>query len=114
MQIVSLFCKIDAFFLEYEAYVSSRCILQRFLDPTTFRRRHTGSNFATEKLSKHTLSHIRIVFAPLLTQVWHPRTARRAMPAPAVYTPLKGKTDHRSNFAENHDNDQRSHYSADR
>ena len=26
MHIVSLFCEIDAFFLEYEAYVSSRCL----------------------------------------------------------------------------------------
>ncbi len=26
MQIVSLFCEIDDFFLEYEAYVSSRCL----------------------------------------------------------------------------------------
>ena len=55
---------------------------------------HKGGDFATEKLSQRTLLYIGVVFAPLLTQIWHFFTFRRAMPVPAVYTPLEGKTDH--------------------
>ena len=37
MRIVSLFCKIDDFFLEYEAYITIRLVLSYFIYGRVFR-----------------------------------------------------------------------------